>query len=464
VAAVLEAQDWRDAVVAIASVLRQRLRIEQVAVAMVRGSRLGDPLVITSRPIDLEPQANALLAAAQHEALDQQALVVMPCPQATLSGPIREAHRRLHAAQGGCVASLPLMDSGSGRRRSAQTPGQRASRETRRRHDAIGVLSVTRAADAGPLDPDAIEQLRNIAAFVGPILGLHHVVDNRLVARLERRWRRHVPTWAHRPRQAVAALAALVALLLGWPLPDHVKGPARIDIETQRTLVAPNTGFLSQVHARAGDTVHAGQLLVELATDDLRLEHQRLTHALERAESSRAEANARADRAQFVLETARALEARAQLDLIENRLERSRIVAPFDGLVVRGDLSRQLGAPLAEGAELLTLAPPGHWHVVVEVDERWAPRIEPGQAGDLQLSALPWDSLPIRVERIAPIATAAGGSNVFEVRAVVEGSETALRPGLAGQARILVGQRPLAGELVDAAVRPLRRLWWWVQG
>ena len=40
----------------------------------------------------------------------------------------------------------------------------------------------------------------------------------------------------------------------------------------QRVLVAPADGFLKRVHARPGDSVQAGQTLIELAEQDLQLE------------------------------------------------------------------------------------------------------------------------------------------------------------------------------------------------
>lgn len=453
VAAVLEAPDWHDAIQALSAILRQQLQVERIALAMRHGARLREALVVETRQVELAQQTRALLAAAQHEALDQRCLIVDPPLGQNIVGPIGEAHRRLRAALGGCSVSLPLTEAVP-RELEVEQGGD----------CAVGVLSVWRSAPSRGFDERELDRLRDIAAFVGPILALRYRAEHRPAARIARRWRRQVPGWARQPRTAVALVGLPVALMLCWPLPDHVWANARIESETQRTLVAPSSGYLAHAHVRAGDDVRAGQVLVELATDDLRLEHERLTHALQRAESSQAEANARGERAQFVLESARALEARAQLDLVDSRIQRARIVAPFDGVVVRGDLSRQVGAPLTEGTELLTVAPPGRWRVVAEVDERQVSRLRTGHGGQLQLSALPWDSLPIRVERIAPIATAANGSNVFEVHAGVDAPEVALRPGLAGQARFRVGERALAQEIGEKALLPVRRLWWWILG
>jgi multidrug resistance efflux pump len=180
--------------------------------------------------------------------------------------------------------------------------------------------------------------------------------------------------------------------------------------------------------------VKAGQVLVELADQDLLLEQQRWQSALAQHDNAYAAANAHADRAQQVIHQSRAAEAQAQLELVQLRLERGRIDAPFDAVVVQGDLSQQLGAPLSQGAELMTLAPQGQFRVIVEVDERDIAAVAVGQPGTLALSALPWDTLPIRVSRITPMATALEGRNVYEVEAELKAPGGALRPGLQGSA------------------------------
>ena len=231
----------------------------------------------------------------------------------------------------------------------------------------------------------------------------------------------------------------------------------------QRVLVAPADGFLRQVHARPGQVVKAGQVLVELADQDLLLEQQRWQSALAQHDNAYAAANAHADRAQQVIHQLRAAEAQAQLDLVQLRLDRGRIDAPFDALVVQGDLSQQLGAPLSQGAELMTLAPQGQFRVIVDIDERDIAAVAVGQAGTLALSALPWDTQPIRVTRITPMATALEGRNVFEVEAELKAPGSALRPGLQGSAHIVVGQRSGLASLSQRLVDGLRlALWeWW---
>ena len=152
---------------------------------------------------------------------------------------------------------------------------------------------------------------------------------------------------------------------------------------------------------------------------------------------------ARADRTQLVISQARADEARAQLALVDEQLGRIRLEAPFDGVVIRGDLSQSLGAPVQRGDVLLTVAPRDRFRVIIEVDERDIAWIKVAQQGSLALSALPWDTLPLKVVRITPMASPMEGRNVFEVEANLESQPDTLRPGLQGVARISVGEAPV---------------------
>lgn len=448
-AVVLEAPGFEAAVRALGGVLMRELELDGIAVAMRRGARLHAPVAIGSLAAVASAYGAPRLLAALHEALDQATSVVFPpLPSARLE-PVCVAHRQWLGAGAGSAASLPLRGVGA----DGVEPG-----------DPVGVLSVLRASGRPPIDGQTLAALGEVAAFVGPVLELRHAARPQGLRRLAARWRRVAPAGALAPGRAAAVLAVLLVAALLVPLPAHVHAPARLEAETQRTLVAPGAGFLKMAHARAGDRVRAGQLLVEMADEDLLLERQRLLGVLEQAEASLAEANGRADRTQFVIEAARTEEARAQLELVDGQIARARIVAPFDATVVRGDLSQQLGAPLAEGAELLTLAPAGGWRIVAEVDERDVGRVTVGQAGELRLSALPWDTLPVRIERVSPMARPGDAGNVFEVEARLLQRPTDLRPGYAGRLRIRTGERPwLAGPL-EAAAWHARGTWWRLWG
>ncbi|MEO8224576.1 MAG: HlyD family secretion protein, partial [Gammaproteobacteria bacterium] len=159
----------------------------------------------------------------------------------------------------------------------------------------------------------------------------------------------------------------------------------------------------------------------------------------------------------------RAADAEAELSLVESSLSRSRIVAPFDGVVIHGDLSQSQGAPVKQGETLFTVAPAHRYRLIIEVDERDIASVKVGQRGSLALSALPWDTLPIEIVRLTPLATPVENRNVFEVEARLLKQPEDLRPGLRGTARVTVGRAPLLWTWTSRVAANARlALWRWL--
>jgi multidrug resistance efflux pump len=174
------------------------------------------------------------------------------------------------------------------------------------------------------------------------------------------------------------------------------------------------------------------------------LERRKWESALAQHETAAPAALAASDRGQYIISEAKADEARAQIGLIDTWLARGRIVAPFDGLVIEGDLMQSLGAPVKRGEVLLTIAPKGEYRLVVEVDDRDIAAVRPGQHGEVVLGALAEDKLPFVVERVTPVASARDGRNFFEVFAKMDSAHDLLQPGLRGVARISAGEKTIA--------------------
>lgn len=453
-AALLEARSHREAVSRLAGLLTEALRGDEVAVALFDRGRLQTLVRSAGAPTEPSlPEVRALLAA-MHEALDQGVSVATPETGLETVPRIRLAQRRLIGDYAGSVACVLL-------------PGQAAtSADPLRPSPATGVICIRRKGpQARPLGAADIAWLEHAAAFAAPVLGLLRQRERSLRWRAQRRWR---GLGRQRPVSLAAAGAAAGLLALGglaaWPVPHEVGGRARVEGAVQRVLVAPAAGFLKQAHVRPGDSVRAGQVLVELAEEDLQLEQERLSAQSVQIESALAEANAKADRAQVMIQLARLQQARAQLALVESQLGRTRLQAPFDAVVVQGDLGQRLGAPLQQGEELLVLAPSGRYRVIVEVDEDDVAHVRPGQPANLMLAALPWKTLSLEVRHVSPMAKAVEGRNVFEVEAEVLDPPAELRPGLSGSGRVVVGERGLAsGWLADLATAS-RRLWWRLWG
>lgn len=393
----------------------------------------GLELAGSSHPSELKPgQAGATgLLDAMQEALDQQQAVAWPpLPQQDL---VTLAHRQLAAS--GAAFTVPLVD------------GTRI----------VGALTLERAAPA--FGAAELDRLADLSRLAGPVFELKRELALPWTRRLLQAARARLDAPSRRELR-IAAGVAVVVLALAIPLPWRVSAPARLEGSVQRAVVAATDGFLQQANVRPGDRVREGQLLAELASQDLALERRRRESELRQHESAYRAAHARADRAQMVTFQAKAAEAQALLSLVETQLQRARIEAPFDGIVIKGDLSQNLGAPVQRGEVLMVLAPNDSFRLIVEVDEADIGAVRPGQRGQLALAAQPDRRLGFETRRIVPVASTGDGRNFFEVEAALEQGLPQLRPGLSGVAKVDAGWRPIGWLLAHRAVDWLRLAWW----
>jgi RND family efflux transporter MFP subunit len=358
------------------------------------------------------------LTTAMQEAIDQNVSIVYPLPP---EAPPRivQAHAQLAARGPGALLSVPLISAG----------------------EMIGCLCCERRR---AVTTDELRAIEPLACMLAPLLSLKQRAELGWSARASAALRSYWGGSERRTRRLawLGGLAALVALAM-FPVGHRIGAPARLEGETQRVLAAPSDGYLRAAHVRPGDVVSAGQLLAELAQQDLLLQNRKWEAELNQHQNSAAAALARADRSQYAIAQGRAAEAGAQLELARAQLARSQLIAPIDGLVIQGDLSQALGAPVQRGDVLLTLAPRDAFRLIVEVDERDIGGVVLGQGGQLALSALPGERLDFTVSRISPMALTLEGRTAFEIEAAFGQPPAGLRPGLSGVAKIDVGTRSL---------------------
>ncbi len=438
--AALSQAHFAQSAAALATALCEQLRCERVTIGWLRRDTIA--VVALSHGADFDPRQAIFerIAAAMDEAVAQASTVVLPQPD----GPATQV----------AMAHLELASAGQARAACTVVLADQAQ--------AVGAITLERAGS--PFNADEIVYCEDAAALCAPLLALKRRAERSWLAStraaLASAIRGALSSGGTPARLAYAAAAIALAALLFVPITYHVAAPARLEGSIQRAVVAPVDGFLEQVNVRPGDVVAAGQILAELATQDLQTERNKRHSELVQHENVYKAALARADRTQLVINQAKAAESRAQLALIDNQLQRSQLRAPFDGVVIKGDLAPQLGAPVQRGDVLLTLAPDNRFRLIVEVDERDIGLLRPGMQGALALAAAPDDVLGFSVARILPVAVAADGRNYFEVEGTLDPRGRALRPGLRGVAKIAAGERPAAWIATHRLIDWLRLTAW----
>lgn len=365
---------------------------------------------------------------AMEEAVAQDQPVAVPRPEA-LPSMIDLAHRMLLRRTGDdLVLTVPLPVRGR----------------------SVGALTVTRKRGESELlvlDPDAVEELRLAAAGIAPVLKLKYD---------ERRWwsgrmrdlagRALTAVFGRRPAITLGTVAGVLAILMPFVLtgPFRISADAVLQGSQQRAAVALIDGYILDSRIRAGDTVSQGDVLALLDDRDLRLEESRLTANVQKAGQAVRDALASANRAESAQANAQFEEAKAALDLVTQRLARLEIVAPISGMVVSGDLSQKLGAPVAQGDILFEIARMDSYRVLIDVSEYDLAYVERGKTGKLVLASLSDAEIPFTLTGIARVSTPANGENTFSVEAGVTGPVSGLRPGMEGIAKIDIGRARLA--------------------
>ncbi|MCL2344401.1 MAG: efflux RND transporter periplasmic adaptor subunit, partial [Desulfobulbus sp.] len=185
---------------------------------------------------------------------------------------------------------------------------------------------------------------------------------------------------------AVTAFILFATLMHG---PYQVGATATVQGVVQRVVDAPFDGYIAEATHRAGDEVKAGETLAVLDTRDTELELLRAGNLELQYHHQAEDAMARGDNAAAAIAQAQARQALAQIEFYRKQIERSALRAPFDGILVSGDLSQQLGEAVKRGQELFKLSPLGHYRLWLDVEDRQIDDVAVGQTGRVALAAMP---------------------------------------------------------------------------
>ena len=442
VATLLEEARFSESATAFTTQLAAQLGCDRVVLGIVEGRRIKVRAVSHSAQFDRRTNLLRAVEGAMEEALDQEASVVYPPPQGHYPVVARAHEQLLHESAAGSAATFPLTHAGR----------------------LVGALTLERAA-GHRFDALTLEVCAAVASIAGPIIELKRAGD---VSLPKHTWQASKGLWerlvgpGHPGLKLVAVAAAALALFLAFATGSYrVAANASLEGAVQRALTAPMNGYVKDASFRAGDTVKAGQVIGTFDDRDLRLQRIKLASQREQYARQYRDALARHERAQAEIVASQVAQSDAQLALVDEQLARTRLVAPFDGVIVSGDLSQNLGSPVERGQVLFEVAPLEGYRVALQVDERDIAEVAEGQRGELTVSSIPGERFPFKVTKITPVNTAKEGRNFFRVEAELDQPPgTRLRPGMEGVGKIMIDQRKYVWIWTHGLVDWVR-LWLW---
>jgi multidrug efflux pump subunit AcrA (membrane-fusion protein) len=289
--------------------------------------------------------------------------------------------------------------------------------------------------------------------------------------------------WASRTLAAAIVLAAIVITLIAVPADVRIKARGELQPAVRNDVFAPRDGVVTTIHVDHGQTVKAGDALVEIRSPELDLEMQRVAGELETvrkrlaaAQSERlqmkpSDTDARLRQRRLTAEEEQYQQQVRDLAdrqaMLQKELDALTVKSPLTGEVITWNVQQQLTArPLKRGDALLTVADiAGPWQLELKVPSRRAGRLLAARGDERRpvsfvLATNPGQTLEGTVTNIAPrLEIDESGESYILATVEVPREEIENRaPGATAFARIDCGRGTLAEawfhDLIDAG-----RLW-----
>jgi multidrug resistance efflux pump len=439
-ASCLEQDSYHKTLLKIVVVLTGQFNCDRVAFAEYDSYRC--KVITLSGSADFDQRSNLIesIADAMDEAIEQDNVVFFP---QTKTRCIDRAHRSLaQKFDSDWLCTIPLIHNENF-------------------FGAVTLLSSARAS----LDQQSINCCQQALALITPYLVLKRAQEKSVTIKLASEFFKQLGTMLGfkflKLKLATVLILSLIITSNLFISEYQVSADAILEGKVQRVIAAPISGYLLSASARAGDTIFQGETIATLSDSDLRLEKSKLNGRLQKkrylyreAQSSRDLVNVRVVKEQINL-------INAEINQNNEALAKINLVAPFDGIIIEGDLSQLLGAPVERGDTLFKIAPLEGYRIILKVKERQISSVKEGQVGFLVLSSIPTSRLAITVSKVIAVAKAEDGQNVFRVEAALEDAPNLLRPGMEGVAKIKVGQASFWW-IWTHKIRDSLSLWFWI--
>ncbi len=203
----------------------------------------------------------------------------------------------------------------------------------------------------------------------------------------------------------------------------NVTGVVSADVARNVPVISLASGRVVEIHARLGDTVTKGQLLLRVQSNDISAAFADYRHATAHA----ALAAAQLDRAKTLyekgaiaqkeLEVAEDADVNAKVD-VENSQEHLRVLgadmnhpsalvdvlAPVSGVITEQNVTAAAGVKTLDNSpNLFTISDLSEVWIICDVYENDLPKVRVGEVGDIHLNAYPGRVLKGRIDNIGTV-------------------------------------------------------------
>ena len=258
--------------------------------------------------------------------------------------------------------------------------------------------------------------------------------------------------------------AALITCLIGFiPVPVTSLAPAEIVAETPFIVAAPIDGVVDEIVIAPNSPVKAGTLLATLVDTDIANElrvttrEEQVAEARMRQSSLTAFIDEAAKRDLAVSQAETAL-ARARTQYAQDKLSKTKLLAPKDGLAIFTDPQDWAGRPVATGEAIIEIADPTRILLKIDAPLLSGESLKNGARVRIFMDADPLQPLEAKIERASYYAAPTeNGQMAFETYARLSSPYALPRIGARGVAKIHGDTAPLIFWLFRRPIAAVRQ-------
>jgi len=260
----------------------------------------------------------------------------------------------------------------------------------------------------------------------------------------------------------LAGTAMVVLFLIGFPIPMRLAGDADVAPFRKAQVTSSIDGVVKSVYTREGDRVPSGAVLADLEDWDLQSAMAAANAKYTSAVAAMNRALAANDGTEAGIQRVQAEYWTAELKRAQQRLERTRLRAPFEGVITTPHVENLVGRHLSAGDSFLELIDARESSIDVAIDEQDSALLQPGRRATIKLDAFPTRSFPGQVQIVSPVSSVEDEKKVFYARVLVSNPDGLIRAGMHGRGKVMAGWRP-AGYIFfrRPAMWIYSKLWSW---